>query len=85
MKDVRPFFSPRALGGTVVAGQTTLEHDTTKMSLKITVKEASKLPNIRLTALGTSDPLAVVKFRGTPKAKHAGRGHAFCTFRPGRC
>ena len=64
-----------------------LEHDTTKMSLKITVKEASKLPNIRLTALGTmaSDPLAVVKFRGTPKARHVGRGYAFCTFRPRRC
>ena len=41
------------------------------MSLKITVKEASKLPNIRLTALGTSDPLAVVKFRGMLKAMHA--------------
>ena len=39
-----------------------LEHHMTTMSLKITVKEASKLPNIRLTALGTSDPLAVVKF-----------------------
>ena len=38
------------------------------MSLKITVKEALKLPNIRLIALVTS--LAVVKFRGMPKAMH---------------